>query len=266
MSGEGFRIALTADLPGSGVALAWLRETQLWIGPLDPRDGDLDRLLPKPPGVNGASLFWPAEKLGAYRLRIVGPGTRAEFALSLLKDRQGALAITCDAEGRVRLAQFAPAVGDDQRSPDLVSKIEQVQNDLIRGEAPAVPELIKDLERRGVTDPVVASIKAALTSQNQGTKALALEADRLISQFPDLPDGHVARARAFEAVNDDRRARDGYRKALTLGLPILLPFLQYLWNGVRVQGIRLEETRYGHILQQVVDRKFPLQIWSAWRP
>jgi hypothetical protein len=200
-----------------------------------------------------------------YRLRFEFPENRRDVAIRVFQQRQTELVLHRDAEGLLHLRQYAPRA-EGGREPLVMKKLGEVQRQIEDDRGHEARKTLDELEQLRADDPVALSVRAYLLNLDGHPKRLEQVAKRLVKDYPDLPDGHVALASVAQVSNDRQAIITEYRNALSLGLPMLLPFLESLWNGARLYQMDLgSEQPYGTQLTDAAQNRIQNQLWSAWR-
>jgi hypothetical protein len=270
-SETGFRILSWIEEPPVQEVAAPSRALRLRFGSLEPsddRDGALERV-----GTDFSTVVHRAHP-GIYRLEIVeeaGDGRKLALVIPVLHGRQTELVMHRDAKGVLQFNLYAPQALDPvARSAETLERLGGAQRDVVISEGHSARLRLNELAKPVVDDPIGATLAAYFLTIDRRPKELARAAADLTERFPELPDGYVLRGLAAEVAGDDQAALAAYRCALDRGLPVLLPFLDYLWDGIKAkrrepyQKIDLEKTRFGKLLREVRKSRVPYQLWSIW--
>lgn len=263
---EGLRIVLGVNVNSATRPSDPLKRLRVLLGGLD--EDRVQPLRPEPSLVEGLLVFTVPRPPGPYRLRVELPDDRAEYALVVLKDRLSQVIIQQqemqEAEDRIYVTQFAP----ETRSAEPANsagffkfvRIERLQHALQNGQARGVSNLLRELEAAGVTEPIVSALDAYVATRQGDQERLRTIADALVAKYPELPDGHVARARFVGKVTEERLA---YLAALDRGLPVLSLFTRLLREGA--DRFKLVHHRIP-LLRRASESRIPDFLWTAWRP
>jgi hypothetical protein len=202
---------------------------------------------------------------GPYRLRFDFPKHRVDVAVRVIHEHQTELVVHRDARGLLHLRQYAPRA-DAERQPLVIRKLGEVQRLIEGGLGSKARKTLDELEQLRVDDPVAVSLGAYLACLDGQPERLKRAANRLANDYPDLPDGHVALASIAQTLSDRETIIKEYRTALNQGLPLLLPFLESLWNGARLYQMDLGPNQpFGTQLSDAAENRIQNQLWSAWR-
>jgi hypothetical protein len=215
------------------------------------------------PGADRVELV-PVEGPGPYVLEMIGFGERINFALTVLEGYRCEFAVLQGPGSGIRITQFACSLNEDAPSTDFRRSFSDLQLALQEGQTPA-KTILAQLSDWKYSDPVALAVETHLRSFQKDQHAFRKAAERLAGEHSRLPDGHVALARTGDpyAQPDHQNAAAAYRRALDLGLPILMPFLEMLWEGVRRYEIKHD--RIG-LLEKVFRSRLTGILWSAWNP
>jgi hypothetical protein len=211
---------------------------------------------------------------GMYRLEIgdgSGQGRTLGLAVPVFTGRLTELVLHRDLEGVLHLNYYAPQTGDPRgRSPEVLEPLAGAQRDVESSAGASARDRIEQLANPVIDDPIGAVLSAYFLTLDGRPEDLAPAAADLVKRFPDLPDGYVLEGLAAEVAENPRAAVGSYRRALDRGLPVLLPFLEYLWEGARTRRadpslvLDLGSTRYGNLLRTAQKSRVPYQLWTAW--
>jgi hypothetical protein len=215
-------------------------------------------------GASRAELV-PVKGPGSYVLQMNGFGERINFALTLVEGYRCELTfLPGRGDGGVLVTQLACSADGSARETAFRRSFSDLQLALQDGRTPANIILAR-LSDWKYSDPVALAVETHLRSHQNDQAAFRKAAERLAAEHSRLPDGHVALARTHEmsAQSDHESASASYARALELGLPILTPFLEMLWVGVRRYEIKHD--RVG-LLERVFRSRVTGMLWSAWNP
>jgi hypothetical protein len=267
----GFRILSWVERPLLQDTVVTSRALLMRFGKLSPSDlpaGTADRVGP------GFSAVAHRAAPGVYRLEMLEEaekGRKLALVIPVFRGRQTELVIHRDAEGALQINLCAPRALDPRgRSAETLERLGGAQRDVVNSEGHSARVRLKELAEPVIDDPIGATLAAYFLTIDRRTKELASAAADLTERFPELPDGYVLRALAAEIAGDDQAALCAYHCALDRGLPVLLPFLDYLWDGVEaarkqpLKKIDLDKTRFGKLLREARKSRVPYQLWSVW--
>lgn len=245
-----------------------VEKVQVFLGNLDQSDAELPLLPPHRCQIDGVVTFTVPRSAGPYRLRIDRPHSggieQTNLASTVLPNRISELIIEQSTTGKFRISQFAPEAHPTKPlAPEVTFKLHQLESDLQDGQPRRVPTLLAELKAAELVEPICLTLAANVASYDTNPRAFAVIAKDVMTAFPLLPDGYVARARAHEVARQPEEAKAAYRAALDRGLPVLSFFTRLLLDGVGRYAI--EHPRVDRI-REVTNRQIPGLIWTAWRP
>jgi hypothetical protein len=224
--------------------------------------------------VEGVAVFMSIDYIptGAYVLSMSARGTPAvEFPVMKLDNRRSDVVVYGNAEGRLTVSQFAPLIRRDRRdrrSVETLALQSRLQCDLSLGHAQSATRLLSALQDE--SDPITTSIQAYISLGRQIPRGAANLALTRSDDFRELPDLYVYKGVIAEAGHPGKSvpkaAAAEYAAALDRGLPLLLPFLEVLWDAIRRDTSIAAGSRYTEILRRIAPKCLRYQLWSAWPP
>ncbi len=262
---QGVRIVFGIGLDGRDPTLASLKTTLL-AGSLD--ENDLKPLTAKECHIEGVTTFADPRPPGCFRLRIerlLGDKIdKADFACMVLPGRICDLIIDESVSGAIRISQFSPETRPGQAlDPVFVTKLHLMERDLHDGPTERAPQLLQELQRFPIVEPICLAMAVHITSQSPDQRDLPAIAAKLVEVAPLLPDGHIARGYVAEMARQPDAAAVHYKAALDRGLPLLNPLLKLLVYGAL--RLRLEHPKL-EFVRKVWKNIIPGPLWTAWRP
>jgi len=259
---QGLRVLVRVARNAAVVSPEALASLKVSLGRLD--DGALE---PWPGGKAqgaGVAAFTVGREPGPYRLRVERPGEPVEFALTILPERLTEVILDLEVGGQILVSQFLPkAPREGPREVRTFFQLARIERALQGGQSRSVPALLDQLRGEGVAEPMVLVLWAYLAALGGRPEQLGEAGALLVERFPDLPDGHVARARSLEGSRRHLEAKLAYHAALERGLPVLALFLKFLDGGIK--RLKFDHRRIGRLRTAARDQ-IPGLLWSAWGP
>ena len=263
----------------------WLKGLQIRLRPLGANEEKFTRLNSVEDDkriVRDVKAFEDQEERlnGPYVLTLqeADPRGKSELHFGLMKfpNRRLDVVFYRNAAGRLTLSQFAPVSAESIDVPFRVAEsrtfalLSRLQCDLAAGDARTTPHVLSALSTD--RDPITVAIRAYMTLVRSSATDLKQTAEILQKIAPEMPDVLVLKGMIAETSPEAKRgagklppaAAEAYRRALNQGLPVLMPFLEILWDAIQRDRAMALETRYGSILQQIMPKRLRFQLWSAW--